>query len=354
MNTLVLKVNPQEPDLSVLATAANVIRRGGLVAFPTETVYGLGANALDPVAVRSIFAAKGRPLDNPVIVHVSHHDQVRGLVSQVTPVSQILMERFWPGPLTLVLPRSEAVPPEVCAGLDTVALRMPAHKVALKLIELAGVPIAAPSANASGRPSPTRASHVLEDLDGKVDVILDAGPTGVGVESTVVDARGTPVVVLRPGGVTLEQLKQALGSDKVILHRAALDETALGSGPPPSPGMKYRHYAPKAKLIVVAGLPDRLAAVVLELAHKFSREGKSVAILASEETAHQYRSEYRVLVAGSRRQLDVVAANLFAKLRECDRMGVDVVIAEGYPEEGVGLAVMNRLLRAAGGQVIRV
>lgn len=354
MKTLVLKVDPEEPDISALTTAAQVIRRGGLVAFPTETVYGLGANALDPEAVRSIFRAKGRPHDNPVIAHVASQDQLPTLVREMNPVSRLLAEQFWPGPLTLVLPRAESVPPEVSAGLSTVAVRMPAHKVALKLIELAGVPIAAPSANVSGKPSPTCAFHVLEDLDGRVDVVLDAGVTGVGVESTVVDATGIPVVVLRPGGVTLEQLQQVLGKERVVIHQAVLDAGALAHGTPPSPGMKYRHYAPRAKVIVVHGAADRVADAVLGLARKFFAEGKRVGILASEESAHCYPREYTVLVAGSRSHLEGVAANLFARLREFDRLGVHVVLAEGYPETGFGLAVMNRLVRAAGGQVIRV
>ncbi|MEW6274989.1 MAG: L-threonylcarbamoyladenylate synthase [Bacillota bacterium] len=353
---VVWRVDPLAPDPGLIAKAAGILRSGGLVAFPTETVYGLGANALDPQAVAGIFRVKGRPPDNPLIVHVADKEMVYRLASPVSALARKLMAAFWPGPLTIILPRKENVPPEVSAGLETVAIRMPAHRVALDLIRAAGVPVAAPSANLSGRPSPTTAAHVFADLGEDIEAILDGGPAGLGVESTVLDLTSSVPVVLRPGGATLEELAAVAG-------RVELDPLAAGGAvgdgreerpgqKPRSPGTKYRHYAPRAPLILVEGGSRQAAAKVRELADLKSAAGLKVGILACAESAPFYdRGE--ILVTGSRRHPEQIAARLFSALRHFDQLGVDVIIAEGVEPAGLGLAVMNRLRRAAA-EVIRV
>lgn len=349
METRVLKVDARRPDEAAVSEAARIIRDGGLVAFPTETVYGLGANALDAAAVARIFAAKGRPADNPLIVHIADPNQLSDLVEAVPPPAQQLMERFWPGPLTLILPRTAAVPPVVTAGLGTVAVRRPDHPVALALIRAAGVPIAAPSANRSGRPSSTVAAHVHEDLAGQVDLILDAGPTGLGLESTVLDLSTDPPVVLRPGGVTAADICAVIGPVEVGSTRET-DEDDV----PRSPGTKYIHYAPKALLIVVDGpFLESVQAKINDLAYEFTAEGRRVGILATAETRGAYQAPV-VLEVGSRKNMSMVAAGLFSALRAFDQYRVDVVLSEGFPEDGIGYAVMDRLRRAAGGRVVQV
>ncbi|WP_027717608.1 L-threonylcarbamoyladenylate synthase [Desulfovirgula thermocuniculi] len=355
IETLYWSLDPVRPDPQVLARAGKILRRGGLVAFPTETVYGLGASALDPRAVARIFEVKGRPQDNPLIVHVAGPGEVAGLVEgEVPPQASLLIKLFWPGPLTLVLPAAPHLPPQVTAGLPTVALRMPAHPVALGLIAAAGVPVAAPSANLSGRPSPTTAQHVLEDLGGRIEAVLDAGPAAIGLESTVLDLTGPVPLILRPGGITPEELAEVLGEVR-LAPGAGGEPCALPR--PRSPGMKYRHYAPRAPLLLVEGDPQRVAGRIAELARGYLARGKAVGILAYEETAPLYRlPEGRVslVVAGSRDNPRAVAAALFGALRRLDALGVDVILAEGMEPRGVGLAVMNRLRRAAGENVEKV
>jgi L-threonylcarbamoyladenylate synthase len=346
METKLIKVNPEKPDLGSIRIAAGVIRAGGLVAFPTETVYGLGANALDEDAARKIYNAKNRPQDNPLIVHISSHKEVEGLVRNMPPEARILMERFWPGPLTLVLEKSNKVPYSTTGGLDTVAVRMPRHPVALALIKESGVPIAAPSANISGRPSPTTAEDVYEDMAGKVDVILDGGPCEVGVESTVLDLTGDVPVILRPGGVTREELEEAVG-------RVELDAGLLPGQKPKSPGQKYRHYSPKAPMIVVEGPIKAQIKKISEMAKKLSVEGKKVGIMATAQTRMYYKTGY-VISVGDRNAPLTISANLFSVLRKFDRMGVDQILAESIPESGLGLAVMNRLRKAAGYNIIKL
>ncbi len=351
MNTSVFRVDPECPEENVLARAAAILKQGGLVAFPTETVYGLGADATSDRAVARIFEAKGRPQDNPLIVHVSTAGEVDRLVRGVPPQAQALMRRFWPGPLTLVMWRSGVVADRVTAGLDTVGIRMPAHSVALGLIRLAGLPVAAPSANASGRPSPTTAAHVLRDLDGRIEAVVDGGPCGVGVESTVLDVTVSPPVILRPGGCTLEEIESVVGP-------VSLDSMSAGQGPPRSPGTKYKHYAPRARVYVVyVGADDAEAAAHLaRRAAEFARGGLRVGVLASTEALarREVASEGIAWIdAGSGRDLAAVAARLFDSLRRFDDLNVDVVLAQAFPETGMGLAIMNRLLRAAGGRVIR-
>jgi len=340
--TEVLPVDPMAPDRASIERAAEVIRDGGLVAFPTETVYGLGANGLDGEAVRRIFRAKGRPADNPLILHFAALEAVLPVVREVPDWAREVARRFWPGPLTLVLKRARLVPAVVTAGLDTVAVRVPDNVIALQLIRAAGVPIAAPSANLSGKPSPTTAEHVVADLAGKIEMILDGGPTGIGVESTVLDASGGRPRILRPGGVSREALEEVLGP---------LEEPVTASDRPRSPGMKYTHYSPDATLYLVEHPNrERVARTVGELARRFLAEGRRVGIIAGAEHVDEYLAlagHGWLTVMSLGREDREVAANLFAALRAMDERGVEVLICEGYPETGLGYAVMNRLRKAA-------
>jgi len=286
MNTLVLKVNPEAPDAEKIRFAADIIRRGGLVAFPTETVYGLGADALNPKAVLALFEAKKRPLDNPPIVHVGKIEDVFALVKEVPEKAQRLMEVFWPGPLTLIFKRSKLVPDVTVAGLDTVAIRMPRHNVALALIRESNCPIAAPSANLAGRPSPTTAQHVLDDLAGRIDAVLDAGPTKIGVESTVLDITVDPPQILRPGGISYEVLKDFLG--RVDLNPVAIANKELPINEVRSPGVKHKHYAPKAEMFLVEGPVMVIVEKINELLRDFKNRGFKVGVLATDETAAYY------------------------------------------------------------------
>ncbi|MHB8308118.1 MAG: L-threonylcarbamoyladenylate synthase [Candidatus Desulforudaceae bacterium] len=342
MKTAVWVVDPEQPDPQVMARAGSVIRGGGLVAFPTETVYGLGADALNTQAVRSIFAAKGRPQDNPLIVHVGAISDLDGVIGELTPMAEKLIPHFWPGPLTLVLPKDPAIPAEVTAGLDTVGVRMPAHPVALALLKAAGVSIAAPSANASGRPSPTSAAHVLADLDGRIEVIIDAGPCPLGLESTVLDVTGAYPVILRPGGVTAEDIEAVLGVEVQV----AGEHNEV----PRAPGMKYRHYAPRAELLLVTGTLGAVRQRIIELAQE--NQERRVVVLSRVDSAGDYPN-LKVVPCGRRNDPDDVAAGLYAALRQCDGMGADLILAEGIEARGLGQAVMNRLRKAAK-QIIRV
>ncbi len=319
-----------------------LLREGGLVAFPTETVYGLGANGLNGDAVRRIFEAKGRPADNPLILHIAKKSDVKPLWTRVPDIARVLMDTFWPGPLTLIFNRSSLVPDEVTAGLSTVAVRMPDHKTALALIREAGVPIAAPSANASGRPSPTTAAHVREDMDGKIDLIIDGGPCRFGLESTVLNLTGAPTI-LRPGAVTREMLEAVMGPVAVsgaVLSPLKEGETAA------SPGMKYRHYAPDAEVVVAMGDARRAAYRICREYDIREAMGQEAVIFATEETQPFYRDR-RCVIIGRRSEPQTLCAALFARLREVSGK-VNVVFAEALPESDMGLAYMNRLLRAAG------
>lgn len=344
--TIYIKVDAQNPDPQLIAQVAEIIRRGGTVAFPTETVYGLGANALDDRAVSGIFQAKGRPADNPLIVHIAEPAMVEELAADVTAPARRAMEVFWPGPLTVVLPKQPVVPEVVTGGLATVAIRMPDHPVALALIRAAGLPVAAPSANVSGRPSPTTAAHVLEDLEGRIDAIIDAGPCRVGVESTVLDLSAEPPTVLRPGGVTREDLESVLG------HVAETSGGSENGEKPRSPGTKYTHYAPYAQMVVI-NIPD-LAVMrqrVAKMAELLQWEEQRVGILATDETASLYEAD-EIISLGGREDLTAVSRNIYGALRHMDQKDVDVIICEGFPVHGMGAAVMNRLTKAAGGNMI--
>jgi L-threonylcarbamoyladenylate synthase len=338
-------------DLVKLKQAGTTIKTGGLVAFPTETVYGLGGNALDSTVAARIYAAKGRPSDNPLIVHIARPEEISPLVTAIPAEAENLIERFWPGPLTLVFQASDAVPRRTTGGLDTVALRMPAHPVALALIEACGCPLAGPSANISGRPSPTTAGHVVADLAGRIDIIIDSGPTGVGVESTVLDLTVSPPQILRPGGLTLEQLQEVLPT--ITVDPAVAQEAAVQGQKVRAPGMKYKHYAPQAEVLVVEGERNDIVAKICILYDNYVSAGKKVAIMATTETASGYGSRQAQIV-GAREDLATVAANLFALLRRFDDQGVEVILAEGVEMVGLGLAVMNRLRKAAGYRIVKV
>jgi L-threonylcarbamoyladenylate synthase len=350
MNTEIIEINEQDIDIEQLMRAAKIIVNLGTVVLPTETVYGLGANALSSFAVNKIFLAKGRPADNPLIVHVCSIKMMEDLVKEPLDVrAKKLIKAFWPGPLTLVFKRSDKVPLEVCAHLDTVAIRMPDHPIALKLIELANVPIAAPSANISGKPSPTMAQHVIKDMDGRVEMIISADRSRIGVESTVLDISSPVAIILRPGGVTLEQLQKVLGNDGVMLDQMMNDEVDR----PRSPGMKYTHYAPNATLQIVRGDKMDIIAYIQKSIENHPNPSGSVGVLCSDETKSEYQNAH-IISIGSVDRLDQGASNLFAVLREFDQIGVDVIFAEAFAEDEMGLALMNRLKKAAGFNIVDV
>lgn len=335
-----------------LAEAAAVLKGGGLVAFPTETVYGLGGNALDEDAARKIYAAKGRPSDNPLIAHISCAAELAPLVREIPEAGRKLMEAFWPGPLTMIFPKSSKVPYGTTGGLDTVAVRMPNDPVASRLIALAGVPVAAPSANTSGRPSPTTADHVWQDMNGRIDMIIDGGPVGIGVESTIVDVSSPVPSVLRPGAITMEMLREVLGE-------VAVDPAILGpmkeDVKPKAPGMKYRHYAPKAELTLVetTGPVERMVEKVKELAHEKLVQGCQVGIICTDESRSCY-AEGTVRSIGARESQESVAHNLYAVLREFDDLKVEYIFSESFSEDHLGQAIMNRLSKAAGYKIVQV
>ncbi|MEG6617449.1 L-threonylcarbamoyladenylate synthase [Peptococcaceae bacterium 1198_IL3148] len=341
------QINNIEHDNPAIKEAGQVLRQGGLVAFPTETVYGLGANALNGPAVEGIFKAKGRPADNPLIVHIATTTAVAQVANVNNPQAEKLMQAFWPGPLTLVLPKTNVLPDEVTAGLDTVGVRMPNHPVALALIEAAGVPIAAPSANLSGSPSPTTAQHVLDDLTGRIAGVLDGGPANLGVESTVLDVTTQVPTILRPGGVTAEQIKAVCGA---VCYDPALDQQPNQNITPRSPGVKYKHYSPQAPTVLLEGRQDLILQRLLELFKQYRAQGKQVGILTGAENADKFPGA-TVLSYGKGRDPAAAAAALYASLRQFDQLGVDVILAEGIPDTGLGRAVMDRLRRAAGGNI---
>jgi L-threonylcarbamoyladenylate synthase len=351
VETIILKIDPNNIDLNKIKLAARIIKNGGLVAFPTETVYGLGANALDEEAVQKIFKAKNRPIDNPVIVHIANMDDLYMLTEVIPDEALKLASKFWPGPLTLLLKKSELVPDITTAGLDTVAIRMPNHPIALELIKESEVPIAAPSANLSGKPSPTTAEHVIRDLNGKIDMIIDGGEVTFGVESTVLDLTSEPPCILRPGPITIEEIKTIIRN--VEIHPIARAEKPIETIIAKSPGMKYRHYAPSAELIVIEGDPLKVPLKIQNIAEEQIKAGKKVGIIATEENANSYKIN-NVKIVGKRSEPRTIAKNLFKTLRELDSENVDIIIAEGIEPTGIGLAIMNRLRKASGYHIIYV
>lgn len=358
MKTRVVRIEDREKiGDGELLEAARVIRDGGLVAFPTETVYGLGANALNEAAAKKIYAAKGRPSDNPLIAHIAYLGDLESLVTEIPEAGRKLADAFWPGPLTMIFPKSERVPRGTTGGLETVAVRMPSDPIARRLIELAGVPIAAPSANTSGRPSPTTAEHVIQDMDGKIEMIIDGGPVGIGVESTIVDVSGEIPALLRPGAVTVEMLEAVVG-------RVEIDPAILGplkaDVHPKAPGMKYRHYAPRAELTLVEDVKshgeaasDAVVETIRRLAAEQLAKGFRVGIICTDETRDRYGAGL-VRSVGERGHEETVAHNLFAVLREFDDLQVDYIYSESFSREHLGQAIMNRLTKAAGYHIIKV
>lgn len=356
MQTIVVRATNGDHHLEGIRQAADILRSGGLVVFPTETVYGLGANAMDGDAVSRIFAAKGRPADNPLILHVSRLEQLAEVTTVVPDAAMMLIHRFWPGPLTIILPKTDSVPGEVTAGLDTVAIRMPDNDIALAFLEECAVPVAAPSANLSGRPSPTSLKDVIEDLDGRVDCIIDGGNCTIGIESTVVDlSRSTPVL-LRPGAVTIEDLESILGRvdvDPCVLSGTPCDASTR----PKSPGLKYRHYAPKAPVVLYEGDSDCRLSMLSDSIRQYSSQGKTVGVAALRETLSRLSKEKGTQLIlkemGSAADPSSIAAALFSVLRSLDRDHADIILVEGVDDTGVGFAVMNRLRKAAGGNIVK-
>lgn len=348
-DTRIVEVDPHSSNPAAIARAARLLKQGALVAFPTETVYGLGANALDADAVRHIYEAKGRPASDPLIVHIAALDQLEQVAENIPSIAHVLTDRFWPGPLTLVLRRSPAVPPIVSAGGPTVAVRMPRHPIALALLLTAGVPVAAPSANRFARPSPTTAQHVLDDLNGHVDLILDGGPTKVGVESTVLDLTGDRPMILRPGGVSLEALRDLIPTVQHVERYAGTDETVV------APGMLLKHYSPRAELLLFDGPTGAVIEAMRTRAQSLIASGKRVGLMLLDDEAGAFADlDAERIALGSSADLDHVARMLFAALRDLDGRGVDAILTHTLPRTGVGLAIGDRLLRAAEGRVIHV
>lgn len=339
-------VKMEEDEVFASKWAAEVWKQGGLVAFPTETVYGLGANGLDEEASAKIYAAKGRPSDNPLILHIAEKDQVLPLVKEIRKEGYQLMDAFWPGPLTLIFPKADCVPYGTTGGLDTVAIRMPSHPQARKLLKEVQLPIAAPSANLSGRPSPTTAEHVWEDMNGRIELIIDGGAVGIGVESTIVDLTEKIPMILRPGYITKEMLEEVVGT-------VGIDPAIMGTlnqdVHPKAPGMKYRHYAPRAPLKLVEGGSQAVVTFINERIKE--AYGQTIGVIATEETKDSYKGGI-VKCIGKRTNMESIAHNLYDVLRAFDAEKVDIIYSESFQEEEFGQAVMNRLKKAAGQQII--
>lgn len=351
METIIQKVNPEFFEDEELNYACKILQMGGLVAFPTETVYGLGGDALSPKAACKIYEAKGRPSDNPLIVHVADIAGVCDVAKNISTKAYALAKSFWPGPLTMVFEKQDKIPLSTTGGLETVAVRMPAHPVAAALIRCSGVYIAAPSANTSGRPSPTKAAHVIEDLNGRIDMILDGGQVGIGIESTIVDMTGEIPIILRPGYITREMLEEVVGEVKV--DPAVMLEEPDRSIVAKAPGMKYRHYAPKGRLTIVEGTHEKVVEQINILVQEKEEEHKKVAVIAAEESKAYYACK-EVYSIGSRKTEGSIAAGLYAILRKMDDIGAEYIFAESFAEDKMGQAIMNRMLKAAGYHRIKV
>ena len=349
MQTLVVTQDENRIDRQTIAQAGEIIRSGGLVAFPTETVYGLGGDGLNPDSSRKIYAAKGRPSDNPLIIHIYRMEDLQVLVKEIPDSAKKLAEAFWPGPLTMILPKTDIVPKETTGGLDTVAVRMPSHKVALAFIEAAGGFVAAPSANLSGKPSPTLAKYVVEDMDGRIDMIIDGGDIAIGLESTIVDLTGDVPIILRPGYITLDMLQDVLGEVKC-------DPTLLDGDckeRPKAPGMRYRHYAPKGDMLIVDGETDAVVREINRWVAGSRNQGFKTGVIATGENADKYEADV-VKVVGGRNEETAIAASLYRILREFDDEEVDAIYSESFATDGIGQAIMNRLLKAAGHKYIQI
>ena len=349
MKTKIILIDPDHIDEQAIGEAGEIIKRGGLVAFPTETVYGLGGDALNPEASKKIYASKGRPSDNPLIVHIADPDHLFPIAEEVPEKAKLLASKWWPGPLTMIFRKTKLVPYETSGGLDTVAVRFPNHPVALALIRASGGYIAAPSANTSGRPSPTTARHVAEDLDGRIDMILDGGEVRIGLESTIVDFTEEVPVILRPGYINQKMLEEILGEVRMDPGLQSENEHIR----PKAPGMRYRHYAPKAELTIVEGKRDDVVRKINELTASAISENKKVGVIATEETASLYpMGDIRNI--GSRADDKEIARNLYSVLRDFDEDQADVIFSESFETPRMGQAIMNRLLKAAGHKVITI
>lgn len=349
MKAEILNINPDSIDLEEMNRAGEILKQGGLVAFPTETVYGLGGNALDAQSSEKIYCAKGRPSDNPLIVHIADMEHLFPIVKEVPPKAVRLAEKFWPGPLTMIFKKTDMVPLETTGGLESVAVRMPDHPAALALIKAAGGYVAAPSANRSGRPSPTTAAHVAEDLGENIDLILDGGMVGIGIESTIVDFTEQIPTVLRPGYISLEMLQECIGEVKMDKGLLSSDSKVR----PKAPGMKYRHYAPKAPLSIVEGPEGQVIDKINSLACEVIQSGAHVGIIATDETIDRYPQGI-VKSIGTRGEEETIAHNLYEVLREFDQLDVAAIYSEAFHTPKMGQAIMNRLLKAAGHTVITV
>ncbi|MNM54596.1 Threonylcarbamoyl-AMP synthase [compost metagenome] len=350
MDTKISIIKDIHKNIKSIEEAASVIKEGGVVAFPTETVYGLGADALNPLAVKKIFEAKGRPQDNPLIIHVANKN-LESLVKEIPSIANKIMDRFWPGPLTLIFKKKNIIPDVTSANLDTIGVRMPSNEIALKLIESSGTPIAAPSANISGRPSPTDVERCIEDLEGKIDYILGGNRSDVGVESTILDLSVDPPCVLRPGGITLEMLKEI---DERIYIDPAIMKKSNENIKPKAPGMKYRHYAPKAKIKIINGNTEKTIEKIKDLLQNYIDNKLRVGVMTCDEHINYYSNQVEIISLGSRKKLDEIAKNLFEALRSFDDRGVDIILAEGYEEKDLGIAIMNRLKKAAAYDILEV
>lgn len=348
MKTRIEKIDRYQLDEQILEQAGEILKQGGLVAFPTETVYGLGANALDEEAAKKTYAAKGRPSDNPLIVHIADVEDLPIVARNISDKAKQVIERFWPGPLTLIFEKQYIVPYGTTGGLQTVAVRMPVDEIALALIRKGGGYISAPSANTSGRPSPTSAQHVEEDLGGKIEMILDGGSVDIGVESTILDLTVEPPMILRPGAITKEMLEEVIGE-------VAVDQTLLSDDTqkaPKAPGMKYRHYAPNAQLIIVEGETEEAVKAIKQIAYEQTRLGYRIGIIATNETVDLYTTGL-VKSIGTRSNDNTIAKNLYKVLREFDEEEVSYIYSEAFAYEGIGNAIMNRLEKAAGYHIIQ-
>ena len=350
MNTKYYQIDLDNINEIQMQEAGDLIAAGELVAFPTETVYGLGGDALHPEAAKKIYAAKGRPSDNPLIIHIAEISDLERVAKVVPEQAKKLAEAFWPGPLTMVVWKKESVPYATTGGLDTVAVRMPNHPVALELIRKSGKLIAAPSANTSGRPSPTEGSHVMEDLEGRIAMVLDSGAVGIGIESTIIDLTEDVPMVLRPGYITPEMLSEVLGEEVIIDPGiVAADDTTK----PKAPGMKYKHYAPKADMIIIDGEKEKVLEKITAMIQEAKENDVKAAVIATEETKELYQADV-ILSIGSREEEDSIAKHMYKILRDCDKLDVDVIYSESFQTPRIGQAIMNRLLKAAGHQVIHV
>ena len=341
VKTEIIRVNARKPSYAIIRKAANLIRKGEVIAFPTETVYGLGANALDPSSVSKIYKIKGRPSDNPLIVHIADMKTFSTLVSEIPPKASRIISRFWPGPITLVLKKSKILPEITTGGLNTVAVRMPKNNVALELIKVSCLPIAAPSANISGKPSPTNASHVKDDLNGKIKLILDGGSTEIGIESTVIDMTQRTPVILRPGAISKESIEEEIG--KVHSHKSLLGLHRSTTNINKSPGMKYRHYSPNAQVILVEGTEFNAKNKIIELTQKLKSQGKKVCVMTTSKSFELNADKVQYMG----KTLEAIARNLFANLREADKNNIDIIIVQGIQYNKAAFAIMNRLKKAA-------